>query len=485
MNKQEQIINEATNDIAVKGVIYKVENPQRQITDMALKTAKELFEEEKEFQQEEYQTLLDDNVISNYDEYCEEVGISKSEVDYIHTSFEDNINHPAIQSSIEGLIEQYSRNVYDLPKDTVIAVPVSKTDSKGAADKSTLIELLNQNLPDGITVIGYEAAGQAEKKDLLIKSTYDKVGEMLDSKAFNDFLEIRASINKYSANNISLIYAQNSDAKAVMGYNAWQKYDRQVQAGEKSIAIWMPMQRELKTEKQVDNYLEKHKNDYANLVSAKQTMMKAIEDKGKYEVFSGYRLGAVFDINQTACTLEHDNYEELLHLERPLDNSMENYESVRISMADAAKFANLSINDTNVSQQDALFNAVYHYADDVMQNSPEKVAGIKSNIPLTGDMHKAETAISTYLICKHIGIECDEQVGMKLAEAFNDKFSEQSITVGRRSMFETAFDRGCRLADEFNKDFDRTYEQEMSKNAVKDDINKKETKSKKDVLVLD
>ena len=460
-------------NIAVKDISYtfdrdKIEN-MSVILSVAEGVAKEMYNDEKEFQTEEMAELKKQGIISNYDDYCEEVGIDSSDVDYINKSFEENRNHPDIIANINRLANKYIMNVLDMPKDTVVQIESSELDSKGQPNKQAVQLALNERYGNVASSIKFQAAHEAEKKDLLAQRAYDKIGEMIESKAFNSFLEIRASIEKYSSNNISLIFTQNPDVKAVMGYNAWKKFDRQVQAGEKSISIWMPISRELKTEKQVDSYLEKHKDDYPNPASTKQEMMQAIEDKGKYEVFSGYQLGSVFDISQTSCTLEQDNYDELLHLKKPLNKDMDNYSEVASCVIDAGQLMPVHINDIGVSQQDSLYNAIYEYSEAVLRECPEKVKGIKSNIPFKGDMHTAESAISTYLVCKHIGIECDDNIGMRLAEAFKDKFSHESITIGRREMFLNAFDRACKLSDEFIKNFDKCYdiEQQKTKDAQK------------------
>lgn len=84
-------------------------------------------------------------------------------------------------------------------------------------------------------ISSFEHAGVAEKKDILKQNAYEKVGDMIASKDFQTFLDLRASIEKYSSNNIAMIYLQKPDAKAVMGFHAWKALDRHVEAGQNAI----------------------------------------------------------------------------------------------------------------------------------------------------------------------------------------------------------------------------------------------------------
>lgn len=465
--------------IAVKNITYGF--PQSAelgiVTNVAENSAKELYLDEQEFQMDEYQEMLEDGDVSSFAEYREAVGISSFEVDY-SKSFEENIHHPDIQKQISELTNKYMCNVHDLPRDAVVTIDDSFLDAKGRPDESAVRSALREKFGEGVQISNFEHAGVAEKKDILKQNAYEKVGDMIASKDFQTFLDLRASIEKYSSNNIAMIYLQKPDAKAVMGFHAWKALDRHVDAGQNAIAIWQPLKKELRTEAQVDREIANNswlygEPDSQRAIKAKAEMMEDIEKTGKTEVFSGYKLGNVFDVAQTVSNdPEHDNLMQIINLEKPLNQDMANYEAVADSMRKAAGLAPFSI-PKDMSQQDALFSAVVAYADHVFSHQPDAIDGIKSPTPQKGDMHDIEVMMSAYLVCKHIGIDCEDKVGLKLAEIFNkDNLSEQAITVGKREMFTKSFDRACKLSDQFDKAFDKDfgYSIEAQREALKQQI---------------
>lgn len=461
--------------IAAKNIRYTFEDSStfQAVQAIAKKTAMELYQDEQEFQKEEYETMLADGDISSYEEYCSEVGIEPWSVDY-RKPFEENKGHREIAAQIDELTNKYMCNVLDLPQNAVVTIDDNFLDGKGTPDEEAVRSALKEKF-NGINIAGFENAAQAEKKDILSQSAYEKVGEMIKSSDFQTFLDLRANIDKYSSKNISLIYLQKPDAKSVMGFNAWKKLDRHVEAGQGSISIWQPNKRELKNEKQVDAYIKANEFEFGapdsqKALKAKDDLMKEIDEKGKATVIYGFSLGNVFDISQTASNdPEHDNLKDLMNLDKPLGKDFENYDAVGKSMKDAATLLPFSI-PADVSPQDALFNAVVNYADRVLNEVPEQVNGIKSNIPLTADMHRIETMMSAHLICRHIGIECEGKASLKLAEIFHkDNLSEQAVTVGKRNMFSQCFDRACKLSDQFTKEFDKSfgYDLEAQREALK------------------
>lgn len=469
--------------IVAKNISYGFEQNDtfKTVQQIAEKTAAEFYKDEQDFQKEEYEAMLADGDVSNFEEYKEEVGITDNDIDY-SKSFEENKSHPQVERQIADLTNKYMCNVMDLPQNAVVSIDDSFLDEKGKPDESAVRSALKEKFGSEVNIAKYDTAAEAEKKDILSQEAYDKVGEMIKSKDFQQFLDLRASIGKYSSNNISLIYLQKPDSKAVMGFNAWKKLDRHVDKGQKGISIWQPCKKELKTEKQVDKYIAENewqfgKPDSTRAVKEKTDLMKEIADKGKADVNYGFRLGTVFDVGQTVPNdPSKDNIDRIINLDKPLNQDMANYDDIVKSMKEAATLAPFSIKDST-SQQDALFEAVCQYADKLLKESPEKVAGIKSHEPLKGDTHKVETVMAAHLICKHIGIECDEKSSLKLAEIFNkDNLSEEAVKVGKREMFIKSFDRACKVSDQFNKEFDKSfgYDLEAQRNAVIEEAAQKE-----------
>ena len=469
-------------DIVVKDIKYDFD--KNDIYKIVRRTAeqevKKAYYEEQAYQKEEYETMLADGDIKNKDEYKEYLGLSPADVDY-SLPFDDNEEHIQIQREISDLSSKYMKNVYDLPKIVVVSLDESHLDSNGKPEHSAVIKAVNEMFSDkaGVTAAGYEAAGKAERKDILTQQAYESVGRMMNSDEYQSFLQLRASIQKYSHNNISLIYAQKPDAKAVMGYNAWQKLDRHVDKGQTGIAIWQPTSSLLKSEKSIDKHIEKlvqtEPKRYPSAscdkaVELKKQLMDELFTKGYAEVGTGYRLGTTFDVSQTVPNdPTKDNLEDVMNLNKPLNEDLVNYDAVVASMKTVATIAPFKI-DSDKPQQEALFEALESYADTVLSETPEKVTGIKSADPLTGDMHKIESVMTAYMISEHIGIETGDKAGLKLAEIFNQKeLSHQSITVGKREMFMKAFDRSAKLSDMFVKAFDKDfgYDIEQQREAVR------------------
>lgn len=460
-------------DIAVKNIHYKFDQNDYYTAahDVAVQKVEQAYQDEVDFQREEYEQMLIDGDIADMHDYRNYLDLSPEDVDY-SLPFEQNISHERIQTEINQLTWKYMTNIYDVPKQAVVSIPDNAFDSKGRPDKQAVIEALQDKIgKEGVHVYNFESAGMADKKDLLIQQAYESVSKMMESNEYQQFLSLRASIQKYSHNNIALIYAQKPDAKAVMGYNAWQKLDRQVPKGGHGIAIWQPCTGEKKTEKAIDAYIEQQKVKFPYIYTVqsdgscpkadqlKEKMMKELAEKGVAMADYGFKLGTTFDISQTLPKdPTKDNLQDIVNLNKPLQGDLANYDDVLKSMQDAATITSLSVGTSaDKSEQEHLFDALLKYADTVLKDTPDKVVGIKSDTPLTGDMHKIETVMTAYMIAEHIGIDTADKAGLMLADAFKKGLTEQKITIGKREMFMQAFDRAARLSDMFVRDFDKSF----------------------------
>lgn len=187
--------------------------------------------------------------------------------------------------------------------------------------------------------------------------------------------------------------------------------------------------------------------------------MKELAEKGVAMADYGFKLGTTFDISQTLPKdPTKDNLQDIVNLNKPLQGDLANYDDVLKSMQDAATITSLSVGTSaDKSEQEHLFDALLKYADTVLKDTPDKVVGIKSDTPLTGDMHKIETVMTAYMIAEHIGIDTADKAGLMLADAFKKGLTEQKITIGKREMFMQAFDRAARLSDMFVRDFDKSF----------------------------
>lgn len=484
------------SQLAIKDIEYKFNENSSIFTEIqakAIETVKNIYEDEKEFQKEEFEDLLESQEVVDYEDYKENVlDFNSNDIDY-SMNFEENIDHFQIQAQIKETTERYLSNFLDLPKMQVVSIDDNLADDlKQKAIKDLILEKLNVS-EDIVTIKSFKNADkEADKGELLTQKAYEKIGEMIETKDYQTYLELRATIGKYSSNNISMIYAQKNDAKVVNGFNSWKKLDRVVAKGTKGIAIWQPCKKELKTEEAIDKHFEDKinynlskttPNDYSvkkdKLVSIyakeKKNLLKTLQEKGKAEIFQGYKLGYIFDISQTIpLNPEHDNLEEIINLNKPLDKEFENFDVISNCIENAGTLLSISVPNTDNKQED-LFNAIYNYADNVFSKMPEKIDGIKSNEVKKGDMHLVETIMSTYIICSHIGIDCGDKANLKLAKVFDDNKSIDVLEMGKRGMFAQGFDRAVKLSDQFIKTFDKAFE--VDKGIQKETDDKKKQKN--------
>ena len=83
-------------------------------------------------------------------------------------------------------------------------------------------------------------AVRAAKLEALHTTLTEHVATMRAGQDWQDWLNVAARFHHYSLNNVLLIAAQRPQATAVAGFGAWQALGRQVDKGEKGIAILAP-----------------------------------------------------------------------------------------------------------------------------------------------------------------------------------------------------------------------------------------------------
>ena len=448
-------------NVSVKGIEYEFVDVFSRVVELAQKSAKELYLEEQEFRNDEFKELMNNNEVSSYEEYIEYLGETKADIDY-SLSFEDNISHPDVAKQINELTYKYMCNVKDLPKEAVITIDDTLMESK---NKELLKETIKEKLANkfGIDVKGFLSVKEATKSDIAKQNSYESIGKMIESKDFKTFLELKTSIEKYSFKNIAMIYAQATDAKAVMGFHSWKEYGRMVAQGQSGISIWQPCKKDLKTQEQVENEIANNewfygKPDSKFAIAEKERMLNKIATTGKVEVFSGYKLGTVFDVSQTKpIHPEQDNIWDIINLNKPLKENLENYGSVVEALHKSCVIFPLQVQYSETNKEDALYTSIQRYVYKVFQNAPEQINGIKSNTPSKGDMLDIEATMATYLICRHIGINSEDKISFRLSRIFNNDLSDESIVLGKREMFSKSFDRACCFADQFTKAFDKEF----------------------------
>jgi antirestriction protein ArdC len=120
-----------------------------------------------------------------------------------------------------------------------------------------------------------QIAEREEKLEAMHEALVAKTSALVTSEGWMEYLAFAARFRQYSFNNTLLILCQRPDATRVAAYRKWQEFGRQVKKGEKSIGIFAPSTRKVKTEDKVTG-----------------------EEKER-RILLGFRIVSVFDVSQT------------------------------------------------------------------------------------------------------------------------------------------------------------------------------------------
>ena len=93
----------------------------------------------------------------------------------------------------------------------------------------------NQLLPEE-----YSAMKKAEREDIFSLSDQTAVDVVSDSHMFQPFLDLQARIDRYSAVNTLLVFAQDNDASRLGSFDYWKKLNCPIASGETAISIIEP-----------------------------------------------------------------------------------------------------------------------------------------------------------------------------------------------------------------------------------------------------
>lgn len=470
------------------------------IVDRATQAVKEEYEEEQELFKDDFEEQKANGDVDSIEEFMDNA-------DYIvnySLPFQESLDKgdkgsAELKREIKEMTDRYAVKAFDLPK-TAIVDNIHEDVYKNKA-------MLNEAMKSAVSKqIGFPAScfkitGERPPtiNDKIKVKAFNSINQMIKSKDYHNYLKLFTPIEKkYSINNALSIYVNKPTATIVKGYKAWESLGRKPHSNT-GIPILQPIKSELTNEKQVDRHIQNEVRlgiyssvDSPQAVKAKERLMDLIEKEGKAEVMTGYKPTYVFDIADTySLNPDKDNLQDILNLNKPLLEKVNDFDKVANAIDKVAQelVPNFKI-DRTTSQQEAIFNAIESYADTVLSKCPEKIDGITSYDTYKGDVHKVETAMTAYMICENIGIECSKKIGLKLAEVFdNQNISKEKCNLGNRGIFEKGFNRAFALKNMFNKELNKELgidlEKETiilensSKTAKEENIKKKEENSDK------
>lgn len=412
--------------------------------ELARNDVKEMYYANQQEELDEREEMLNAGDISDYSEY---IG------DYL-----DEYDENRYLFKIEEVANTYMRNLYDISDKVVLHYSYEEAQ---ALEDEDVRKAISDRF--GVNVTWQGVYDVAKPTEVLAQKSFDAIHRAIEGSDYKTFLNLKSNLENYSYNNISLVYAQRPTAEVVKGFKVWNTFDRSVCKGEKAIQILAPNFKMLHNEEEVEKYAKQ----YYLSEKEKERLLEKVKEKGETQVLTYYSPTYVFDISQTEPTSEKGkDIEQLIRLNKPLKGSMENYRDVvdaieGITVYDRPCLVSAS---TEKAEQERLFEAIKAYADTLFAESPEKITGIKTHIPMKGNSHKMEVAISAYLVCKHIGIECEDKLALSMTDVM-EHLDTDVMRVGKRNMFQTAFDRASAFAKEFNGEFDKKFG-EISKEAV-------------------
>ena len=420
--------------------------------EIAVNNIREEYEENQEIEEADILDAIDSGEIEDESEYARKYDKPFNETDFL--------------AKIKSETNKLMLAAAEIPRNVVVTVKGDVNPSE--FDRNALLSLISEKY--GFTAIDIEKQKAPSYTAILKQNTFDNIGKMMNDNDYKTFLHLKDNLKNYSANNIAMVYGQYPDAEAVKTLKAWGKAERSVNSGEKGIMIWSPVITEMKTEKAVDKYIENHDWIYdtdQKKTDKKKELMDDIAKYGSASELSGYKPMYVYDVKQThSRDPEHDNLEEFIRLDKPLNERMDNSSQINTIIYDVIEKGGF-IAQTNKGDSEGMYQTIKAYCDAVMSESPESVSGIKSNIPSQGKLAELETLVAAGLICENIGIpDALDKVQFEMTKLLDigDAFSSEKAFKnaveggGRHDLFKKAFDRGSALSAQFGKEFDKEYE---------------------------
>lgn len=427
---------------------------------LAKKTVKEMYLANQQDEIDEREEMLQSGEISDYSEY--------------DGMYLDDYDEQKFMPKIMECASDYLRNYYDISNKIVVTFPYDKAQNLTSEDIKLAVEEKS-----GLKVKSLTNFDIARQSEVLSQKSFDAIGNAMESNDYKTFLNLKSNLEKYSCSNVGLVYAQKPTAEAVKGFKAWLELDRSVEKGEKAIYILAPNLKVLKTEENVENYAK----SYYVSDKEKAELLEKLKEKGEVTVLTSYSSAYVFDISQTRALSEKgEEVAQLLKLDKPLKENAENYKAVVESIEGISVYPSpCLVKEVNGnSEQENLFNSIKDYAREIFSKDPSVVTGIKSYDVSKGNQLEMEVLMSAYLVCKHIGIECEDKLALAMTKVM-DNLTTDKMLVGKRNIFQTAFDRADKFSTEFNKAFDKNFEKQMELEQSKVNDKADVSKSKKDI----
>ncbi len=236
------------------------------------------------------------------------------------------------------------------------------------------------------------------------------IKELFDGEKFKSYLNTMSRFHNYSFNNTMLIAMQKPDATLVAGFNSWKnKFERNVNKGEKGIQIFAPAPYTIKK--------EQTKIDEITQLPVLDKDGKPVTEDIEIKIPS-FKVVSVFDVSQTsgkelpqigADELEGEvkDYEKFFATLKEISLVPIRFEQIENGAKgyfDKAENA-IAIN-VNMSEVQTIKTAIHEIAHAKLHNLDLK----KSNLdkPKDRNTEEVEAESIAYTVCQHFGIDTSD-----------------------------------------------------------------------------
>ena len=244
----------------------------------------------------------------------------------------------------------------------------------------------------------------------IIDSIEKGIKEVFESGRYTEYLQVMSRFHNYSFNNTMLIYMQKPDATLVAGFNKWKdKFERNVNKGEKGIKIIAPTPYKKKIEKDV--------LDPDTKLPMRDENGEIIKEEKEVSIPS-FRPVAVFDVSQTSG-------KELPTLASDLNGKVENFDMLKEAISRSAPVP-ISFKPLR-SDTDGYFSpkrqeiviregmgevqtvcAMIHESAHAKLHNPAYIPETDDKSKLSRSDEEVQAESIAYTICAYFGIETGE-----------------------------------------------------------------------------
>ena len=254
---------------------------------------------------------------------------------------------------------------------------------------------------------------------------YQKLQEVqnnFSAQTFKEYLDFLARFPSYSPEQSLLIFAQKPDASQLMSFQKWKQNGRHVRAGEKGIAVFLPVKLSSRIRHAV---LDEHGE-------MKEQMVQK-------EIIT-FRRSYMYDISQTEGrelpekepdTVKNESYDQIMRrIKMAADPMRICIEPVRFE--EAGGYCDYQENkiviDDGLSQSQTIATALYG-----LVHTSLRAAGARENdLNMTW---KTEVKAMTYLLCRELNIDVPEMkfpnAEKRICQMNQDEFWEMMKRITR------------------------------------------------------